>query len=162
MLYLISFRKFIDSAYLTIQREVADRIFAQPGTKAYGRLSLLVRFYTDVHRAFEISRNCFSPKPNVDSTAITLNFRKTLPESIDETLLFQLIKFAFSARRKNIVNAIAEAYKISRKDEKISKDKIRVLLREAGLNETSRAEELMLKDFIRLTELFGKQTHSID
>lgn len=163
LLYLISFRKFIDSAYLTIQHEVADRIFAQPGIKAYGRLSLLVRFYAEVHRAFEISRNCFSPKPNVDSTAIALNFRKTLPESIDETLLFQLIKFAFSARRKNIVNAITEARRASKQDEKISKEEVKSILQEAGLSERSRAEELMLKDFIRLAELFGKRTtHLID
>ncbi|MBI3999427.1 MAG: ribosomal RNA small subunit methyltransferase A [Candidatus Omnitrophica bacterium] len=152
LLYLIGHRTFIDSAYLTVQREIADRIFAQPGTKAYGRLSLLVRFYADIHRAFEISRNCFSPKPKVDSAALELTFRQTLPASVDEILLFDLIKFGFGERRKNILNAISDGFR-----GQITKQEAKVLLNEAGLQENMRAEELMLKDFICLAELFGKR-----
>ena len=154
LLHLIKYRTVIDSVYLTVQREIADRIFAQPGSKAYGRLSLLVRFYADVDRAFEISRNCFSPKPKIDSTVIELVFRKTLPNSVDEALLFELIKYSFSARRKKVLNSITEAYQASGKDQKISKEEIKALLKEAGLEENMRAEQLMLKDFIRLAELF--------
>ena len=151
LLYLIGHHQFIDSAYLTVQREIADRIFAQPGTKAYGRLSLLVRFYADAVRAFEISRNCFSPKPNVDSTVIELVFRSTLPASVNETALFDLIKYGFGERRKNILNAIANGFK-----GQITKQQAKELLNAAGLKETARAEELMLKDFLRLSELFVK------
>lgn len=149
LLYLIGCRKIIDSVYLTVQREIADRIFAQPATKAYGRLSLLVRYYCDARRLFEISRNCFSPKPKVDSTAIELVFRQKLPVEIDETLLFDLIKHGFGKRRKNILNAFAEGFSMP-------KDKLKTLLSEAGIPEKTRAEELMLKDFIRLAERFPK------
>ena len=149
LLYLIRYRQLIDSAYMTVQKEIADRIFAQPATKAYGRLSLLVRFYCDVRRAFEISRNCFSPRPKVDSTAIELIFRQNLPTEVDETVLFDLIKHGFGKRRKNISNALTEGFGVS-------KEKIKTLLSEAGIDEKTRAEELMLKDFIRLAELFPK------
>ncbi len=152
LLYLIGHRTLIDSAYLTVQREIADRIFAQPGTKAYGRLSLLVRFYADAARAFEISRNCFSPKPKVDSTALELTFRRKLPASVDETILFNLIKFGFGTRRKNILNAISEGFR-----GQVTKPEVKALLNEAGFQESTRAEELMLKDFIRLAELFHER-----
>lgn len=156
LLYLIGHRTLIDSAYLTVQKEIADRIFAQPGTKAYGRLSLLVRFYADVDRVFEISRHCFSPKPNVDSTVIELIFRQKLPASVDETVLFDLIKYGFQARRKNILNAITDGFR-----GEITKQEAKELLNSAGLKETMRAEELMLKDFIRLAELFKRGAFSV-
>ena len=150
LLYLIRFREVVDSAYLTIQREVADRIFAQPATKSYGRLTLLVRFYAEVERAFEIFRNCFSPKPNVDSTVIRLEFRRSLPDSINEQILFDLIKAGFAERRKNILNAMSNGF-----DRKFTKDQIQRFLVSARIDPKSRAETLMLKDFICLTEVMS-------
>lgn len=147
LLYLIAHRKWIDSAYLTVQREIADRIFAQPGTKDYGRLSLLLRFYTDPHRAFEISRGCFSPKPDVDSAAIALTFRRKLPDSFDEQVLFNLIQAGFGERRKNILNALANGWK-----GKMTKSELEEALKASGIAPTARAEQLMLKDFMRLAE----------
>jgi 16S rRNA (adenine1518-N6/adenine1519-N6)-dimethyltransferase len=160
LLYLISFRNLISSAYLTVQREIANRFFAQPGTKEYGRLSLLVRLYADASRKFEISRNCFSPKPDVDSTVVELNFRKDLPSNIDEALILDLIKAGFGERRKTILNAITNGFK-----GRMTKDKAKEIIAAAGLEETVRAENLMLKDFIRLAEEFsarkrgGSATH---
>ena len=145
LLYLIKHRRVVDSAYLMMQREIADRIFAQPGTKAYGRLSLLVRYYADVRRAFEISRHCFSPEPKVDSSFIELVFRRKLPESIDEDALFTLIKFGFATRRKRLLNALTDGFR-----GKVDKQKLKDILNEAGFSENVRAEELMLKDFMRL------------
>ncbi len=156
LLYLIGYRKMIDSAYLTVQREIADRIFAQPATKAYGRLSLLVRFYCDVKRVFEISRNCFSPKPKVDSTVMELVFRGKLPSQVDEAVLFDLIKHGFGKRRKNISNALTDGFSAGTGQTKMTKESIKALLAAAGIDEKTRAEELMLKDFIRLAELFPK------
>lgn len=147
LLYLIGYRKYIDSAYLTVQREIADRVFAQPATKSYGRLTLLTRFYADVRRAFEISRNCFSPKPKVDSTVMELVFRSQLPERVNEKVLFDLIKHGFGKRRKKILNALSEGFK-----ETYSKEEMKSLLLKAGIDEQARAEELMLKDFMRLAE----------
>lgn len=151
LLYLIANRVFVDSAYLTVQREIADRIFAQPGTKSYGRLSILARFYAEVHRAFEISRHCFSPKPKVDSTVIELTFRQSLPTSVDEKILFALVKVGFGSRRKTVLNAMVSGLK-----GQITKQGATELLSAAGIKVTARAEELMLKDFIRLAELFKR------
>jgi len=151
LLYLISFRSLISTAYLTVQREIANRFFAQPGTKEYGRLSLLVRLYADASRKFEISRNCFSPKPDVDSTVVELNFRKSLPSNIDEAVVLDLVKAGFGERRKNILNAITNGFK-----GRMTKDKAKEIISAAGLEETVRAEELMLKDFIRLAEEFKR------
>jgi len=151
LLYLISYRNLIDVAYVTVQREIANRFFAQPGTKDYGRLSLLVRLYADASRKFEISRNCFSPKPDVDSTVVELMFRKNLPSNIDEAVVLDLVKAGFGERRKNILNAIANGFK-----DRITKDKAKEIISAAGLKETMRAEELMLKDFIRLAEEFRR------
>ena len=147
LLYLIENRQFIDSAFITVQREIANRFFAQPGTKEYGRLSLLVRLYADASRKFEISRNCFSPKPDVDSTTVELVFRKTLPTNLDEAALLELIKAGFGERRKNILNAITNGFK-----GRLKKEEAREVIQASGLKETVRAEALMLKDFIRLAE----------
>ena len=147
LLYLIAHRRWIDSAYLTVQSEIADRIFAQPGTKDYGRLSLLLRFYTDPRRAFEISRHCFSPEPDVDSTTIAFTFRRKLPDSFDEQALFDLIQAGFSGRRKNILNALTNGWK-----GRMTKPAIEAALKASGIEPTARAEQLMLKDFIRLAE----------
>lgn len=147
LLYLIGFRSLISTAFLTVQREIANRFFAQPGTKDYGRLSLLVRLYTDASRKFEISRNCFSPKPDVDSTVVELNFRKRLPPNVDEELILDLIKAGFGERRKNILNAIVNGFK-----GRLTREGAKAIIQAAGLQESMRAEELMLKDFIRLAE----------
>lgn len=160
--YLIKHRSTIDSAYLTVQREVADRIFAQPGTKAYGRLTLFVRIYAQPRRYFEISRNCFSPKPRVNSTAIELVFRSALPESIDEDLLLEIIRVGFGKRRKNILNALSGGFSAEREgisfgNAAFSKDEIKSCLLDCGIKTTARAEELMLKDFIRLAERFKEK-----
>jgi len=152
LLHLIGHRQWIDSATLTVQREIADRIFAQPGTKAYGRLSLLVRFYTDPHRAFEISRRSFSPRPDVDSTAIALVFRRKLPETFEDEILFDLIRAGFAKRRKNILNALADGFK-----GKLTKELVEEILNSAGIPPTARAEELLLKDFMRLAERVGSR-----
>lgn len=152
LLYLIENRSMIENACLMVQKEIADRLFAQPGTKSYGRLTLLVRYYADLTRAFEVSRNCFSPKPDVDSTVIGISFRKKMPKTVNENVLFDVIKHGFGQRRKTILNSIGGAF-----SDKISKAEMEKILNEAGIDHNARAENLLLKDFIRLTELIEKQ-----
>jgi len=152
LLYLIAHRAVIDSVFLTVQKEVADRIFAQPGTKAYGRLSILIRFYSDVEKLFDIARNCFSPRPEVDSTALQLIFHKKRIEAIDSDLFFSLVKAGFGERRKNILNAISHGLSGA-----ITKEDLNQCLRAAAISPTTRAENLMIKDFIRLTVEVGRR-----
>ena len=151
ILFLIKNRKWIDSAYLTMQKEYADRIFAQPGSKSYSRLTLLVRFYADICRGFEISRTCFTPPPDVDSTTISFTFWEKPPVDIDEELLFQVIQSGFSSRRKNILNTLSAGF-----EGRLTKEKVKNVLDSCGIDLNARAESLMLKDFIRLAEHIGK------
>lgn len=149
LFWLISNRASVEKAVLMMQAEVADRLLAQPGDKDYSRLTLGVRYYAEVHRAFEVSRHCFTPKPDVDSTVVTIDFHppSVFPKGIDENFLFHLIQTAFGARRKTLMNRLAQDSKIKR-----SRPELVNIFRQLGICETARAEELLLKDFISLTE----------
>ena len=152
LFWLIENRARVERAVLMMQREVADRLLAQPGNKDYSRLTLGVRYYAGVHRAFEVSRNCFSPKPEVDSSVVTLDFHPSslLPPGLDEEFLFDLIRTAFAARRKTLLHQLAHDPKIRR-----SRDDLAALLGRFGIPENARGETLLLKDFISLAQALG-------
>lgn len=118
------------------QKEVADRIRAEPGSKAYGRLSVLVQSFYDVERLFIVEPGSFSPPPKVRSAVVrmTRNDRQEFP--CDEALFFKVVKEAFSQRRKTLRNAL--------------RSRLPENAREAPfLNK--RAEELSVGSFIELT-----------
>ena len=154
LFWLISNRASVEKAILMMQREVADRLLAQPGDKDYSRLTLGVRYYAEVHRAFDVSRNCFTPKPDVDSTVVTLDFHppSKFPKGLDENFLFHLIQVAFGARRKTLLNRLSHDPKISRSREELLK-----IFARLGIPEKTRAEELLLKDFISLAESLSER-----
>ena len=144
---LIDSRACIETIYLVVQKEVADRIVAAPGSKEIGRLSLYAQYYTEPEILFRISKNSFYPAPEIESAFLKLNIRKTPSVSVkDEALLFLTIKKAYSQRRKTIANSIA--------DEKRNKSETLTLLKAAKIDPKSRAENLSLKDFARLTNAF--------
>jgi len=99
---LIEQRALVDSAVLTVQKEVADRIVAAPGSKTYGRLSVMVQFYAKVEPLFLIKPESFSPPPKVRSKVIRLVFDKNICFTLehDERLFGAIVKQAFSSRRK--------------------------------------------------------------
>jgi len=146
ILFLINHRKLIDCAVLMMQKEIIDRMLAQPGTKDYGRLTLLARFYADVTREFDVAPGCFSPKPKVKSSVAKFVFHGKEP-NVDETLFFEVVRFAFNERRKNILNAVSHGFR-----EIYPKTAIESALEESGIKSTKRAEELLLKDFLNLTQ----------
>lgn len=144
---LIDNRALIDTIYLVVQKEVAERIVAAPGSKEIGRLSLYAQYYTDPEILFRISKNSFYPAPEIESAFLKLSIRKAPPVSVkSEELLFRIIKKAYSQRRKTITNSIA--------DEKLKKSETLALLKAARINPSSRPETLSLKDFARLTNAF--------
>jgi len=153
LFWLVDHRAQIEKAVLMMQREVADRLLAQPGDKDYSRLTLGVRYYADVHRAFNVSRHCFTPVPKVDSSVVTLEFHpaSTFPKGIDEKFLFHVIQVAFGARRKTLLNRLSHDSQIGRSREELVK-----ILKDLGIPETARGEDLLLKDFISLTERLQK------
>lgn len=134
-----------------VQKEVAQRMQAGPGTKEYGALSLAVQYYARPYLAANVPPNCFLPRPGVGSAVICLTPHSEPPVTVsDEAFLFALIRAAFGQRRKTLVNSLANAPELS-----LTKERIAAALAEMGLSETVRGEALSLEQFARLTELLS-------
>ncbi|MEN8905160.1 MAG: 16S rRNA (adenine(1518)-N(6)/adenine(1519)-N(6))-dimethyltransferase RsmA, partial [Clostridiales bacterium] len=96
----------INQIMIMIQKEVADRIIAKPGTKTYGALSIAVQYFSDPKIIMNVSPNCFFPQPKVQSSVVKLDINRTKKESvINKEFFFNFIKFAFGQRRKTLSNA---------------------------------------------------------
>ena len=133
----------VKSIYLVVQREIANRILAMPGSKDIGRLSLYVQYYTEPRRLFKIGKGAFYPSPKVESVFLKLEVLKKRKVYVkDEPLFFKIIKKAYSQRRKTILNSIS--------GEGVDKGALSHILKRAKLNPKARAEELSLSDFARL------------
>jgi len=147
-----------DSIVVMMQKEVADRISAQPGTKDYGALTLAIEYRMNAKLAFTVSRKAFVPNPNVDSAIIALSPREplaVLPK--DEAKMFSLFKIGFAMRRKTLWNNLITAF--GKNDE--MKEKLTNALAKAELDPKIRAEKLTLEDFINLhNALFDEGVYS--
>ena len=136
----------VREVWLGLQQEVAQRLNAKPGTKAYGRLTLLVQYHFDVKRIMAMPRSAFFPQPKVDSLWIRLVARPSPPALIkDASLFFDLVRAAFSQRRKTLLNCLRQLTRI-RFDRQGAAEAIRL----AGLPEEVRGEALSLEAFARL------------
>lgn len=137
----------IKAIYLVVQKEVAERITAPPGSKDIGRLSLYVQYYTEPKALFGIGRNCFYPVPKVESVLLKLEVLKEKKVTVkDEGTLFRIIKAAYGKRRKTIANSLLSAGK--------EKADLLRLLERARVNPRERAETLRLADFARISDAF--------
>lgn len=152
LLHLIEHRPMISTAILMMQKEVARRLVAAPGSKDYGRLTLAVRYAAEVRHLFDVPPTCFTPRPEVDSSVVELTFHPNskMPKDIDEKALFYLIQLAFSQRRKTLLNLLTHDSKIHR-----TREELQILFESMGLNLDVRGESLLLKDFLSLTEKLG-------
>lgn len=137
----------IRSITIMVQKEVADRMQAGPGSKNYGALSLAVQYYAKPEVITKVPASCFMPKPNVDSTVIRLTkYEKPPVEVKNEAYLFAVIRAAFNQRRKTLVNGLVNADKLD-----VSKEKIIEALEQMGLPPMIRGEALNLKQFSELS-----------
>lgn len=137
----------LKSVTIMVQKEVADRMRALPGTKEYGALSLAVQYYAKPEIITKVPAACFMPKPNVDSTVIRLTHYENPPvETQDEAWLFAVIRASFSQRRKTLANGLANAGNIG-----VSREQVEVVLTEMGLPTTVRGETLTLELFADLS-----------
>jgi 16S rRNA (adenine1518-N6/adenine1519-N6)-dimethyltransferase len=144
-------RKVIESAVFMVQKEVADRLSASGGTKAYGLLSIFVQLYAEVEKLFQVSPNCFKPQPKVASTVVRMSFRsKSLVRSEETGFFFWLVKTAFSQRRKMLVNSLSGSLKIS-------KGELEEKLREVGLEKHCRPENVKIDEFLRLASALSPE-----
>jgi 16S rRNA (adenine1518-N6/adenine1519-N6)-dimethyltransferase len=140
---LLDAKQNLRSMTLTIQKEVAQRIVAAPGSKDYGVLSISTQFHTEPELKFIIPKEVFRPVPKVDSAVIHMTIRREPPVSVrDEKLLFSIIRMAFSQRRKTLSNSL-----------KSFGQDIKSILSTAGIDPRRRPETLSIEDFARLSDL---------
>ena len=152
LLKLLSEDAPILSATLMVQKEVAERMMAEPGTKAYGALSLAVQYRAEISVAANVPRNCFIPRPEVDSQVVHLKcFTEPPVRTEDPELMFRLIRASFNERRKTLVNGLANG-KIG-----YTKEAITEAVAALGKGEAVRGETLSLEDFARLADIFRKK-----
>lgn len=147
--------KFLESKLFAgitvmIQREVAKRICAQPGTADYGAFSVLCQYYAKCEYRFEVPPECFLPSPKVTSTVVTLTPRPK-PECVEnEDTFFKVVRCAFAQRRKTLINGLSSAY-----GDRFTKDELRTILLACGLEEIVRGERLGIEEFAALAKLLG-------
>ena len=137
-----------DSLLLMFQREVAERIVSAPGSKSYGRLSVLAGWRTEVKILFDVARSAFVPPPKVTSSIVRLTPRPE-PLSCDSTVLQRVTEAAFGQRRKMLRQSLKT----------LGVDAI-ALLTEAGIEPTARAEEIPVDGFVALANIFSVQMKS--
>ena len=143
----------LESMTVMVQKEVADRMKAGPGSKDYGALSLAVQYYAEPYLAANVPLNCFMPRPAVGSAVIRLSGRPQPPVRVkEETLLFGLIRAAFNQRRKTLMNALRNAQELE-----YTKEEIEKAMMAAGLPERVRGEELSLAQFALLADALGEE-----
>lgn len=143
---LIDSKRFA-SVTVMIQREVALRICAAPGTSDYGAFSVYCQYYTQPELLFDVPPECFLPAPKVTSAVIHMVPRKAPPaQTKDEALFFRLVKAAFAQRRKTLLNALGSAF-----GSQLDKDALRSLLEECALPLDIRGERLGIPEFARLS-----------
>ena len=132
-----------------VQKEVADRMQAGPGSKDYGALSLAVQYYAIPYIVANVPPNCFMPRPNVGSAVIRLTLHEEPTVKVDdEALMFRIIRASFNQRRKTLVNGLTNAAELL-----LSKEAVQEALEKMGLSPTVRGEALTLEQFAELTNL---------
>jgi len=146
---LINSRQVIEAAFLMFQKEVAERLTAKPGTKTYGRLSVLIQYCAETTPLVSVSAKAFFPRPNVDSQVVGIVFLDPVPfPAADEALLFRIVRAAFGKRRKMLRNALIGS------DLGFGGETVSDALALAGIDGKRRAETLSVEEFVRLANVF--------
>lgn len=142
----------IERMVLMVQKEVALRMAAKPGTKDYGALSVGVQVAGTSKVLFMVSKNCFIPKPDVDSAVLRILLTgERLQQIQDRTIFFNCVRAAFSQRRKTLLNAMSGA-----PNWRLEKEAVKRLIDAMNLKETVRGEELSVDQFITLSNLVSQ------
>ena len=135
-----------------IQKEVAERICAEPGTKKAGAITYFVKYCADSKIVANVPRECFIPSPEVESAVVKITKRDEKAVKVDnEKLFFEIIKTNFTQRRKTILNSLSGI---------IDKEMLKNILKECKIEEAARGENLSLEDFAKITNLFEKMKNA--
>ena len=141
--HLCSFAEKIAEMHFMLQKEVVDRLAAEPGSKRYGKLSVMVQYHCEVESLFVVPPHAFIPAPKVDSAIVRLVPHETKPFEVNnEADLNRLVSAAFNQRRKTLRNALKDM---------LTEEQIQ----SAGVNPADRAENISLAEFVALTDLLS-------
>jgi len=142
---LIKERQVISQAVVMLQKEMAERIQSAPGSKSYGRLSVMLQYCSQIKPLIQIKGSEFFPRVKVDSQVIQIQFRNKIDLPVhDENALFRVVKAAFGKRRKTINNSLRSGLSYDA-------SQITEALNQAGIDPIRRAETLSVNDFVNLT-----------
>ena len=140
-----------DSVTVMMQKEVADRIEAGPGSKTYGAISVCVQYYCDVEKVCKVPKKVFIPRPKVDSMVLNFRIRKEKPAQLDdENVFFACIKAGFGKRRKTLLNSLTGICGLD-------KETVGEVLSEAEIDPARRAETLGIEEFASIANLVSQR-----
>ncbi|MFV1983311.1 MAG: 16S rRNA (adenine(1518)-N(6)/adenine(1519)-N(6))-dimethyltransferase RsmA [Thiohalomonadales bacterium] len=143
LFHLISQLDLIKDMHFMLQKEVVDRMAANPGNKTYGRLSVMLQYYCDIEYLFSIPPESFTPAPKVTSALVRLTPFKKLPFEVNDIKDFsQIVTQAFSQRRKTLRNSIKKMLDINQ-------------IENCGINPGIRPEQLSINDFVLLANCYS-------
>ena len=156
--HLLSSRSVISCFTLMLQKEVVQRLVSLPDNKNYGVPSVLLQMYADIERLFDVSANCFYPRPKVESSIIQGKFReKPLFDLTDEAFFRRLVKASFAQRRKMLTNNLKNAKFL----EGFSAPELKDALNKAGIDGKRRGETLSLQEFGNLSNILKQKRQKI-
>ena len=137
-----------ETVTVMIQREVAKRLCAKPGTADYGAFTVFTQWHAEPEILFDVSPGCFLPAPKVTSSVVKLTVRKAPPAEVQsETRFFAVVRAAFNQRRKTLLNALSSGLS------GFAKEQIAQAIADCGLDEKVRGEALGIAEFARLSDL---------
>lgn len=149
LFHLLNYKILICDIHVMLQAEVVERIVAQPGRHAYGRLTVMLQYHCQVKKLFVIPPTAFNPVPQVDSALIRLTPYATLPTvAQDYTVFTDIVRLAFSQRRKMLRNTLKSRLDAS-------------ALRDLAISPMARAEELSVKDYVKISDYLTPKPSSI-
>jgi 16S rRNA (adenine1518-N6/adenine1519-N6)-dimethyltransferase len=144
---LDQYHSIVRGLYFMVQKEVADRLTAHPGTKAYGALTLCAEYYSEVRKLFDVPARCFRPSPKVDSTFVEFKIKQELFLAPGEKEgFFQLVRAIFQSRRKTLLNSLKLLGK--------SPEQVKEALTKAGIDPNIRGERLGIEKLQELSKAF--------
>ena len=143
---LVENRHMLNRAVLMLQSELAGRLIADPGTKAFGAMTVFVQYDAHISPLLHVPKEAFHPRPKVDSMVLEMDFQRPYPERTQDDVKFRrVVKGAFSQRRKTLFNSLNNTL-VS-----YSREEILAALERCDIDPKRRAETLTIKDFLRLT-----------
>lgn len=146
LMKLINTNVVIEKIVIMVQKEVGDRFCAKIGSKAYGSITVYLNYYFEIKKLFDVSRDCFVPKPNVDSVILSLTRKKEFPFVSDFALFTRLVRDSFQFKRKTLMNNL-RSYDASI---------IKSILESHHYPLNVRAEQLPLEVFVEISEAFDR------